>query len=88
VFANAFIQLFNFLAYAVPVFGAWMGDCKIGRFRAIFWGVILCGIAHIIQILGAMPSVLVNGHGLAPFLISLFLLAIGAGKAFCGLPLD
>jgi dipeptide/tripeptide permease len=32
-----------------------------------------------IMICGAIPSVLDAGHGVAPFLVSLFLLAIGAG---------
>jgi dipeptide/tripeptide permease len=78
-FANAFVLLFNFLAYAVPIFGAWLGDAKIGRYPAIFLGVLICGVSHIIQVFGALPSVLTKGHGLAPFLVSLFLLALGAG---------
>jgi dipeptide/tripeptide permease len=77
--ANAFALVFKFLAYALPIFGAWLGDVKIGRYRAIMLGVLLCGVAHIIQIFGALPSVLQKGQGTAPFLIGLFLLAIGAG---------
>lgn len=78
-FSNAFSQVFKFLAYALPIFGAWVGDVKIGRYRAIMLGVLICGVAHIIQIFGALPSVLQKGNGVAPFLISLFLLAIGSG---------
>ncbi|KAF2434848.1 PTR2-domain-containing protein [Tothia fuscella] len=78
-FGNAFVLLFRFMAYALPIFGAWIGDTKIGRYPAILLGVLICGIAHIIQVVGALPSVLQAGHGLAPFLISLFILAIGAG---------
>jgi dipeptide/tripeptide permease len=79
-FANAFVLLFNFLSYAIPIYGAWLGDTKTGRYTAIFIGVIICGVAHIVQIFGALPTVLVKGQGLAPFLISLLLLAIGAGN--------
>jgi dipeptide/tripeptide permease len=78
-FANAFVLLFKFLAYTIPIFGAWLGDTKIGRFPAILLGVLICGVAHLIQIVGALPSVLVKHQGLAPFLISLLLLAFGAG---------
>lgn len=79
-FMNALVLLFNFLAYAIPIFGAWLGDCKMGRYRAIFLGVLICGVAHIIQIFGALPSVLVKHQGLAPFILSLILLALGAGN--------
>jgi dipeptide/tripeptide permease len=79
-FANAFVTLFKFLAYVVPLFGGWWADSKIGRYRAIMIGVLICGFAHIVQIVGAIPSVLQKHQGVAPFLISLFLLAIGAGR--------
>jgi dipeptide/tripeptide permease len=78
-FANAFSLLFKFLAYTVPVLGAYIGDVRIGRYNAIMLGVLICGLSHIIQILGALPSILKKGQGKAPFLISLFLLAAGAG---------
>jgi hypothetical protein len=79
-YANAFTLSFKFLAYTVPILGAWIGDVKIGRYNAIMMGVLICGLAHIIQILGAIPSVLQKGQGAPPFLISLFLLAVGAGE--------
>lgn len=42
-------------------------------------GVIICGVSHVIMIIGAIPSVLQSGHAIGPFMLSLFLLAIGAG---------
>ena len=36
-------------------------------------------VLSVIQVVGALPFVLQRGQGLAPFLISLFILAIGAG---------
>lgn len=77
--ASAIGTLFTFLAYIVPIFGAWIADTKIGRYRAIFVGVIICAIAHVIMVGAAAPALLQAGKGAAPFLISLFLLAIGAG---------
>jgi POT family proton-dependent oligopeptide transporter len=73
--------LFKFLAYTFPILGAWIAETRIGRYRAILYGVLICGVAHIIQIFGALPSVLKKHQGLSPFLISIFVLAIGAGKA-------
>src|ERR1700760_564813 len=67
-FANAFTLLFKFLAYTLPIFGAWIGDVKIGRYRAIMFGVLLCGVAHVVQVVGALPNVLQKGQGTAPFL--------------------
>ncbi|KAG7406219.1 Peptide transporter PTR2 [Fusarium oxysporum f. sp. rapae] len=78
-FASAMVLLFNFLAYVIPIFGAWLGDTKTGRFRAIMYGVIIGGVAHVIMVGGAAPAVLKAGNGLAPFMVSFFLLAIGAG---------
>ncbi len=79
-FANAFTLLFTFLAYVIPIFGAWIADTRLGRYKTICIGVLVCGIAHVIIIFGALPSVLQAGHGTAPFMISYFILAIGAGK--------
>ncbi|KIM94017.1 hypothetical protein OIDMADRAFT_45843 [Oidiodendron maius Zn] len=78
-FSSAFVLLFTFLAYVIPIVGAWIADTRLGRYKTIAIGVLVCGIAHIILIVGAIPSVLQNGHAIAPFLISFFALAIGAG---------
>ena len=78
-FASAMSLLFAFLSYLIPVFGAWLADTKIGRYKAIIWGVAIGGVAHVVMIGGAAPAVLKAGTGLAPFLISFFLLSVGAG---------
>lgn len=56
-------------------------DVHVGRYKAICVGVLICGIAHLIQIFGALPSVLQKGtaHSAPPFIISLLTLALGAG---------
>ncbi|CAD6574889.1 MAG: hypothetical protein ASARMPRED_006965 [Alectoria sarmentosa] len=78
-FANAFVLLFYFLSYSVPIYGAYVADVQIGRFKTIMIGVLVCGVAHVIMIGGAAPSVLQAGKGMAPFMISYFMLAFGAG---------
>ncbi|KAH6652522.1 POT family protein [Truncatella angustata] len=77
--ASALGLLFTFLAYVIPIFGAWVADVKIGRYQAIIWGVLVGAVAHVIMVGGAAPALLQAGKGVAPFLISFFLLAIGAG---------
>ncbi|WYZ40934.1 hypothetical protein EsH8_IV_001275 [Colletotrichum jinshuiense] len=77
--ASALGLLFTFLAYVIPIFGAWIADVKIGRYKAIALGVFIGGVSHVIMVGGAAPSLLQAGKGVAPFLISYFLLAIGAG---------
>ncbi|CAK7227198.1 peptide transporter ptr2 [Sporothrix curviconia] len=78
-FATAFQLLFTFLAYVFPILGAWIADVRLGRFKTIMLGAILGGVAHVIMIGGAAPAVLRAGRGVAPFLVSLFLLVVGAG---------
>ncbi|KAK5155212.1 peptide transporter ptr2 [Recurvomyces mirabilis] len=78
-FSVAFGLVFTFLAYLIPIYGAWVADAQLGRYKVILIGVLICGVAHIIMICGAIPSVLQAGKGIAPFMISLFTLAIGAG---------
>ncbi|KAK9326116.1 H+/oligopeptide symporter [Lipomyces orientalis] len=79
--ATGLTLLFTFLAYVVPIFGGWWADVKVGRIYAIMVGVIICGIAHIIQIIGAIPAVLQQGpsHAAPPFILGLLILAVGAG---------
>ncbi|KAI0871571.1 hypothetical protein GGS24DRAFT_492131 [Hypoxylon argillaceum] len=78
--ASAVTESFKFLAYGLPVFFGWLADTKYGRFRMICQGVAICGVAHIIMIISALPSVLQSGNAFGPFAFSLYLLAIGAAQ--------
>jgi len=78
--SNAFVLLFTFLAYVIPLFGAWLADTRLGRYKAVALGVLICGVAHVVLIIGVIPSILQAGNGIAPFLIAFFILAFGAGK--------
>lgn len=79
---SALTLLFTFLAYTIPILGGYIADTKLGRYKTICIGVLICGISHIIMVFGALPSVLQAGHGVAPFIISMLLLAFGAGEPF------
>lgn len=78
--ASAVTESFKFLAYALPIFFGWLADTKYGRFRMICQGVAICGVAHIIMIISALPPVLQSGNAFGPFAFSLYLLAVGAAQ--------
>ncbi|KAK6833253.1 peptide transporter protein [Apiospora arundinis] len=78
--ATAMTEAFKFMAYALPVFFGWLADAKYGRFKMICWGVGICGVAHVIMIISALPPVLTSGKAVGPFAFSLYLLAIGAAQ--------
>jgi dipeptide/tripeptide permease len=79
--STALTLLFQFLAYTIPIFGGWLADVHLGRYKVICLGVAVCGIAHVVLVVGALPSVLQAGHGTAPFVIGIMILALGAGKS-------
>jgi hypothetical protein len=41
-------------------------------------GVAICGVAHVIMIISAIPSIIQAGHAIGPFALSLYMLAVGA----------
>ncbi|OJJ45859.1 hypothetical protein ASPZODRAFT_152832 [Penicilliopsis zonata CBS 506.65] len=77
--SSALTLLFQTLAYTIPILGGWWADAQLGRYATIVLGVVICGLAHVIMVAGAVPAVLQRGHGLPPFLVSVLLLAFGAG---------
>jgi dipeptide/tripeptide permease len=72
--------LFQSLAYIIPIFGGWLADVHLCRYTVICIGVAVCGIAHVVLVVGALPSVLQASHGVAPFVVGKLILAFGAGK--------
>jgi dipeptide/tripeptide permease len=59
--------------------GGWLADAKWGRFWTIAVGIAICGIAHVIMVIAAIPSLLQNGSAYAPFMLSVYVLAVGSG---------
>ncbi|KAF2214059.1 hypothetical protein CERZMDRAFT_111009 [Cercospora zeae-maydis SCOH1-5] len=76
--ANAVSQSFSMLVYCLPIFFGWLADTRTGRFKLISWGVLVFGVAHVLMCVSAAKPLLADGSAKAPFLISLYTLAIGA----------
>jgi dipeptide/tripeptide permease len=80
--ATAVSQSFKMLVYCLPVIFGYLADTYTGRYKMICWGVAVCGLAHVLMIAAGAPGLLANGTAAAPYMISLYVLAIGAGKEF------
>lgn len=78
--ANATGQSFNLLAYCLPLLVGYLADTRFGRYPMIFWGIMLCGLGHVLIIAGGARALLENGNAKIPFFIGVYILAIGAGK--------
>ncbi|KZL67796.1 peptide transporter ptr2 [Colletotrichum incanum] len=79
--ASQGVSLVNqFWAYLVPLFGGWLADAKLGRYKVIHIAIAVSTIAHVILVISAAPSVLAQGKvAFAPFFIGLFTLCCGTG---------
>jgi hypothetical protein len=78
--SSAVAQSFSMLVYALPVFFGWLADTRTGRYSLICWGVAICGVAHVIMVASGAPALLANHTSSAPFFISVYVLALGAGR--------
>ncbi|KAI1841864.1 hypothetical protein JX266_011942 [Neoarthrinium moseri] len=76
--ANAITQSFSLIAYASPLIFGYIADVKTGRYKMIFWGVLVFGIAHVLMVAAGAKDLLANGNSKIPFFISVYILAIGA----------
>lgn len=78
--ANALVTLLQFLAYVMPLYGGWLADAKLGRFKTIMIGVWVGIFAHILFIIAALPPVIAKGQAaLAPLVLGILSLAVCTG---------
>ncbi|KAK2784283.1 hypothetical protein FQN52_009088 [Onygenales sp. PD_12] len=75
--ANAVNQSFSMLAYGVPLIFGYIADVYTGRFKLICWGIAVVGIAHVLLVGSAAPSLLASGNAMIPYFLSLYILSIG-----------
>ncbi|KAL9122023.1 MAG: hypothetical protein Q9187_001415 [Circinaria calcarea] len=79
--ASTGLSTFNqFWVYFTPLFGAYVADTYLGRYKTICISLGIAIIGHIILTVSAVPSVLANSSGaLACFIIGLIVLGVGTG---------
>ncbi|KAL2126867.1 hypothetical protein VTI74DRAFT_11702 [Chaetomium olivicolor] len=75
------LTTFNtFWQYTMPLFGAWIADSYLGRFRTIGAALLIDIIGHIILVICGLPPVIKNPNGsVAAFSIGIILMGIGTG---------
>lgn len=77
--ANALTTLMSFLGYTLPLFGGWLADSKIGRFKAVWYGAVIGVVSHVLFVIAALPSVISSGQkALAPLIIGILTLSFCA----------
>jgi len=79
--ATAVSQSFSMLCYSLPVFFGWLSDTRTGRFKLVCYGVGVCGVAHVLMCAAGSKHLLATGGAKGPFFISVYILAIGAGRS-------
>lgn len=70
------------MAFSLPLAAGYLADSKFGRYPMIFWGVVICGIGHLLIVAGGAKELIDNGTAKIPFFLGVYVLAVGAGM-FC-----
>ncbi|KAG9018264.1 hypothetical protein FRB90_011718 [Tulasnella sp. 427] len=79
--ASTGLTTFNsFWVYVIPLFGAYIADTRLGRFKTVCWSVLIALIGHIIMIISSVPTVIIHPkQALACFVIALIIMGVGTG---------
>lgn len=78
----------SFWSYLMPLFGAFVADQYLGRFRTIIWAIAVAMLGHSVLVISAIPAVVSNPPGsIACFAIGLVIMGIGTGGFKYVLPL-
>lgn len=79
--ASTGLTTFNsFWAYVMPLFGAYVADEYLGRFKTIMWAIFIALVGHLVLIMSAIPPVIVHpNRSIACFAIGLVIMGIGVG---------
>jgi POT family proton-dependent oligopeptide transporter len=80
--ASTGIGTFNqFWVYLLPLFGAYVADTYLGRYKTICVALAIAIFGHIILVISAVPPVITKPHNsLAAFIIGLIIMGIGTGS--------
>jgi POT family proton-dependent oligopeptide transporter len=80
--ASTGLTTFNqFWVYVLPLFGAYVADTYLGRYKTICYALAIAIVGHIILVMSAIPPVIVHPHNsLSAFIIGLIIMGIGTGS--------
>jgi POT family proton-dependent oligopeptide transporter len=80
--ASTGIGTFNqFWVYLMPLFGAYVADKYLGRYKTICYALAIAIIGHIILVVSAVPPVIIHSkNSLATFIIGLIIMGVGTGS--------
>lgn len=85
---NALFVSIRFLSPFLKLFGAWLADTKIGRFRVLALATGISCLYMVLFVVSAIPSILRAGNSVAPFMLGYCLKSIFAIRKFRSLLLD
>lgn len=77
--ANAVTYTLTFVAYVVPLYAGYVADVQIGKFKALWIGIICGFVAHILLVVAGAPAVITGGHAIVPTVLGIISLAFGTG---------
>lgn len=70
----------QFWVYTMPLFGAYIADAHLGRYKTICIAIAIAIFAHILLVISAIPSVIENQKGsLACLILGIIILGLGTG---------
>lgn len=71
----------------MPLFGAYVADKYLGRYKTICYALGIAIVGHIIMVVSATPSVIVHpSSSLGCFLIGIIIMGVGTGAFKVRLP--
>ncbi|THU94802.1 peptide transporter PTR2A [Dendrothele bispora CBS 962.96] len=78
--STAITTVFVLWCDITPLFGGYVGDAHLGRFKTIWMGIAIRLVGHVILIVAALPGVIANqSASLGIFVTALFFIGIGTG---------
>ena len=67
----------SFWVYICPLFGAYIADTYLGRYKTLCYALGIAILGHILLIIAAIPSVIVNPMGaLGCFVIAIIIMGV------------
>ncbi len=73
---------YQFWCYVTPLFGAYLADTRLGRFKAVCVGVAVALVGHVVLIVAAIPGVIDKKAAIAPFILGMIIMGAGQRSTF------